>query len=170
MLSRTRLAVTCAAILVGASGPAMAGPPAQSTQPASTLPTDVLLARALESFNRGDHAAARRDFRVLAQRDVPAAETLLGTMAANGQGGPRDDAVAAAWFLRAARRGYGPAQLALANAFAEGRGVRRNIPRAAELARAASGQGQPGAAELAASLGPQRTAQLGQRAITGGKP
>lgn len=142
-------------------------PPAKG--PPAALSTDALLARAIAAFNRGDHAAARRDFRLLAQRDVAAAETLLGTMAANGQGGPRDDAVAAAWFLRAARRGYAPAQLALANAFAEGRGVRRNMPRAAELARAAAGQGQPGAAEFAARVTPQRYAQL-NRPITGGKP
>lgn len=167
---RARLAALLAGILLGASAPAAAGQPAQLATPAAETPNDLLLQRALAAFNRGDYAAARRDFRTLAQRDVPAAETLLGTMAANGQGGPRDDAVAAAWFLRAARRGYGPAQLALANAFAEGRGVRRNIPRAVELARAAAGQGQPGAAEFAASLTPQRTAQASRPAITGGKP
>ncbi len=137
---------------------------------ATTLPTDVLLSRGVAAFEDGDYAAAARDFRILAQRDVPAAETLLGTMAANGQGAPRNDAVAAAWFLRAARRGYGPAQLALANAFAEGRGVRRNLPRAAELARAAAGQGQPGAADFAARLTPQRYAQLNGRRLTGGRP
>lgn len=173
MQRRARLAAIFAVILLGAPFPARtAPPPAPAVPPAPAGPalsTDAILARGLAAFNRGDHAAARRDFRILAQRDVPAAETLLGTMAANGQGGPRDDAVAAAWFLRAARRGYGPAQLALANAFAQGRGVRRNMARAAELARAAAGQGQPGAAEFAARLAPERTAQLG-RPITGGRP
>lgn len=170
MTVRARLVATVAAILLGAPNPAAAAPGAPAAVPASALSTDALLTRGVAAFERGDHAAARRDFRILAQRDVPAAETLLGTMAANGQGGPRNDAVAAAWFLRAARRGYGPAQLALANAFAEGRGVRRNMPRAAELARAAAGQGQPGAAAFAARLTPQRYAALGRPAITGGKP
>jgi TPR repeat protein len=128
------------------------------------------MARGLSAFRKGDYAAARRDFRQLAQRDIPAAETLLGTMTANGQGGPRDEAVAAAWFLRAARRGYGPAQLALADAFAEGRGVPRDLVRANELAKAAAGQGQPGAAQLAARLGPQRFAQLSPARITGSRP
>jgi TPR repeat protein len=169
MTPRARLAATLAAILLGALFPVSAAASPRIAQPAPPQPTDALLTRAVAAFNRGDYAAARRDFRILAQRDVPAAETLLGTMAANGQGGPRDDAVAAAWFLRAARRGYAPAQLALANAFAEGRGVRRNTPRAAELARAAAGQGQPGAAEFAARFTPQRYAQL-NRPITGGKP
>jgi TPR repeat protein len=134
------------------------------------LSTDELMVRGLSAFRKGDYAAARRDFRLAAQRDVPAAETLLGTMSANGQGGPRNQAVAAAWFLRAARRGYGPAQLALADAFAEGRGVPRDVIRANELARAAAGQGQPGAAQLAARLGPQRYAQLMHAPITGSRP
>ncbi len=170
MLARACLATLVSALLLGAgpsAGPQSAFGPAD---PATALPTDRLLTRAVAAFEDGDYAAAHRDFRILAQRDVPAAETLLGTMAANGQGAPRNDAVAAAWFLRAARRGYGPAQLALANAFAEGRGVSRNLPRAAELARAAAGQGQPGAADFAARLTPQRYAQLNARRITGGRP
>lgn len=169
MSSRIRLVATLAAILSGAPIPASAAPQLRADPQAATLSTDLLLERGLAAFNRRDYAAANRDFRLLAQRDVPAAETLLGTMAANGQGTPRNDAIAAAWFLRAARRGYGPAQLALAGSFAEGRGVPRNLPRAAELARAAAGQGQPGAAELAARLTPQRYAQLA-RPITGGRP
>lgn len=166
MLIRASLAVSLAAVSIAQAQPIHARQPVPAPAP---LSNDMLLARGVQSFRQGDHAAAARDFRVLARRDVPAAETLLGTMSANGQGMPRNEAVAAAWFLRAARRGYGPAQLALANAFAEGRGVPRNIPRAAELARAAAGQGQPGAAEFAARLTPQRYAQA-NRPITGGKP
>jgi TPR repeat protein len=169
MLSLTRHAALFAVILAGAPIPASAAQPLRAAPQAATLSTDLLLERGLAAFQRKDYAAANRDFRLLAQRDVPAAETLLGTMAANGQGAPRNDAIAAAWFLRAARRGYGPAQLALADAFAEGRGVSRNVPRAAALARAAAGQGQPGAAEFAARLTPQRYALL-SRPITGGRP
>lgn len=166
MLIRACLAATLAAVFIAGARPALA---VQAQPQAVPLSNDSLLARGVGSFRQGDYAGAARDFRILARRDVAAAETLLGTMAANGQGGPRNDAVAAAWFLRAARRGYGPAQLALANAFAEGRGVRRNLPRAAELARAAAGQGQPGAAEFAERLTPQRYARL-NRPITGGRP
>jgi TPR repeat protein len=176
MFMRACLAATLAAISVGNASPATAASaiPTAATSapgalPAAQLSNDTLLARGITAFHKGDYAAASRDFRLLARREVPAAETLLGTMAANGQGSPPNDAVAAAWFLRAARRGYGPAQLALANAFAEGRGVARNLPRAQQLARAAAGQGQPGAAEFAARLTPQRYAQL-TRPITGGRP
>ena len=103
--------------------------------------------------------------RIAAQRDNPAAETLLGTMTAKGQGAAKDDAIAAAWFLRAARRGYAPAQLALADAFARGRGVPQDTSRARTLAKAAASQGVPGAAQLASRLGPERYAML-----TGGRP
>jgi TPR repeat protein len=164
---RVSHAALISALFVAVAGPGQA---ANAPQPAigpAILSTDQLMTRGLTAFQRRDYAAASHDFRLLAQRDVPAAETLLGTMSANGQGVARNDAVAAAWFLRAARRGYGPAQLALASAFAEGRGVRQDLPRAAELARAAAGQGQPGAAQLAARLGPPRYAQT---RVTGGRP
>jgi TPR repeat protein len=114
----------------------------------------------LVAFHRGEHKAARSHFRTLANRGNPAAETLLGTMSANGQGGPKDDAVAAAWFLRAARRGYAPAQMALADSFARGRGVPKDLNRAKGLARAAAVQGQPGAAQLVARVTPERYALL----------
>jgi TPR repeat protein len=165
------IAATVLSTLAGAV-PAIAAPPGMAPAPvtASAVPlagltTADLLARGLTAFRAGNHIEARTHFRLLAQRDNPAAETLLGTMAANGQGGPKDDAVAAAWFLRAARQGYAPAQLALADAFARGRGVPQNPARAKQLAKAAALQGQPGAAQLAARLGPDRLALLG-----GGRP
>lgn len=140
--------------------------PSQPAVPAlEALPTDVLLSRGVASLNARDYARARSHFRVLAQRDNPAAETLLGTMTAKGQGAAKDDAIAAAWFLRAARRGYAPAQLALADAFARGRGVPQDTSRARTLAKAAASQGVPGAAQLASRLGPERYAML-----TGGRP
>ena len=121
---------------------------------------DEIMEAGLIAFRKGDHGAARAHFRMLAGRGDATAETLLGTMAANGQGGPKDEAVAAAWFLRAARRGYAPAQLALADSFARGRGVPKDLARARTLAQAAAVQGQPGAAQLAARVTPERYALL----------
>jgi len=131
------------AVLVALSAPLTAAEPAarQANSP------DAALALGIAAFERGDHAEAIATFRQLAVKDVPAAETLLGTMAANGQGGAKDEAVAAAWFLRAARNGYAPAQLALADAFAKGRGVPRDEKRAMAFARAAAEQNAPGAAQ-----------------------
>jgi TPR repeat protein len=164
----TATLVGCALIALAIPHSSTANPPGATSAPAeplATLPTADLLTRGLAQFRAGNHAQAQAHFRLLAQRDNPAAETLLGTMAANGQGTPRNDAVAAAWFLRAARHGYAPAQLALADAFAHGRGVPRNTQRAQALAKAAARQGQPGAAQLAARLGPDRLALL-----AGGRP
>lgn len=114
--------------------------------------TQHILQRGITAFERGDYETARKEFRVLAARDIGSAETLLGTMAANGQGGPREPAVAAAWYLRASRRGHPAAQLALARAFAIGEGVPHSHQRALALAQAAAAQGQPGAAELVSRL------------------
>jgi hypothetical protein len=157
-----RRLASVALLLTVAAAAAAASPQVAPRRPLiaapSTPTTSDLLARGLDAYNRGDHVTARALFRQLAERDVAAAETLLGTMSANGQGGPRDDAVAAAWFLRAARRGYAPAQLALADAFARGRGVKQDKARAQVLARAAAVQGQPGAAQLAARFAPPQLA------------
>ncbi|TPE60582.1 sel1 repeat family protein [Sandaracinobacter neustonicus] len=145
------------------------GPPQRPGQPATQaledLPTNTLLSRGVAAFKAADYATARDHFRILAQRENPTAETLLGTMTAKGQGAAKDDAIAAAWYLRAARRGYAPAQLALADAFARGRGVPQDTARAHTLAKAAASQGLPGAAQLASRLGPERYAML-----AGGRP
>lgn len=160
------MAATLAALLLAdaTASAAPASAPKAPPQAAATVPptaaTPQLMQAALTAFHGGQHDQARRYFRLLAQRDVAAAETLLGTMAANGQGGPRDEAIAAAWFLRASRRGYAPAQLALADAFARGKGVPQDRQRAVALARAAAVQGQPGAAQLASRLGPERYAMI----------
>lgn len=110
------------------------------------------LEAAAAAFHARDYTTAHGLLRELAEREIPAAQTLLGTMAANGQGGPQDHAVAAGWFLRASRNGYAPAQLALALAFAEGRGVKPSDERALDLARAAARARQPGARELIGRL------------------
>ncbi len=144
----SRLTILIAGSLLAAA-PALATPPSAARLRA---PVELLMADAMDAYRNGRHAEARRLFRLLAQRQQPAAETLLGVMAANGLGGPVDEATAAAWFLRAARRGYLPAQLALADAFARGRGVRPDAGRARALAEAAAVQGQPGATAVLDNL------------------
>lgn len=161
-----RFKATAAAVLVAvvmATASMAQVPPASQVRLSAPIPTDQLMDSGLAAFHRGDHAEARRIFRILAQRGVPSAETLLGTMAANGQGGPQDDAVAAAWFIRAARRGYAPAQLALADSFSRGRGVKQDRARALQLARAAADQGQAGATQIVARHSPQQVALVASR-------
>jgi hypothetical protein len=65
-------------------------------------------------------------------------------MAVRGQGRAADPAAAVAWWLRAADRGYVPAQLALSRALEAGRGVKKDAAAAAYwAARAANGGGLP---------------------------
>lgn len=82
-----------------------------------------LLQNGLDAHGRGDFAAARAALKPLAVQGSAVAETLLGGMAARGQGTKASAASAVAWWWRAANRGYAPAQLALARALADGRGV-----------------------------------------------
>ena len=97
-----------------------------------------------------DYRSARAQLRPLADRGSAIAETMLGVMAANGQGRPADPAVAVGWWLRAANRGYAPAQLALAKALANGRGVAADPGRAWVWARLAAGAGDAVAVEAGA--------------------
>jgi TPR repeat protein len=98
-------------------------PRAISMTPPPQAAAVTALETALAAYEAGEYRAARAQLKPLADRGSAVAETLLGVMAAKGQGGAADPAAAAGWWLRAANRGYAPAQLALAKALAEGRGV-----------------------------------------------
>ena len=84
------------------------------------------LERALAAYEKGDYAAAQRSFQRLSEHGSAVAETMLGVMYSTGRGVPVNHAVAAAWFRRAASRGYGPAQVALSDAFVHGHGVAKD--------------------------------------------
>lgn len=99
----------------------------------------------LAAYAAGNYPAARTRLRPLADRGSAIAETMLGVMAAKGQGRTSDPAVAVGWWLRAANRGYAPAQLALAKALATGRGVATDRGQAWVWARLAAGSGDAGA-------------------------
>jgi TPR repeat protein len=109
-------------------------------------------AEALAQWRRGDAAGAYARLRALSVQGVAEADALLGFMTLRGAGTRADPAVAAGWWTRAARRGDPAAQLALADAYARGRGVPVDRARALELAQRAAAQEQPGAAILLARL------------------
>lgn len=98
-------------------------PRAISLAPPPAAAAVTALDTALAAYDAGDYRAARTQLKPLADRGSAVAETLLGVMAAKGEGGRADPAAAAGWWLRAANRDYAPAQLALAKALADGRGV-----------------------------------------------
>lgn len=96
-----------------------------------------------------DWPLAERSFRRLADQGSAVGETMLGTMYARGQGVPADLATAAAYWLRAASRGYAPAQLAFAKARASGAGVKADASDAWRWARIAETHGEPAVAAQA---------------------
>lgn len=103
--------------------------------------------RAVAAYDAGRFKAARADFQLLADQGSAIAETMLGTMYAEGRGAKADPATAAVYFYRAANRGYAPAQLALADAYAKGRGTYQDLPGAYMWARLAQVRGHGATAE-----------------------
>lgn len=113
-----------------------------ATAPAAAAPDNgKRFERAVAAYEVGRFKAARSEFQALADQGSAVAETMLGTMYAEGRGVKADPATAAGYFYRAANRGYAPAQLALADAYAKGRGTWPNLPGAYMWARLAQVRG-----------------------------
>ena len=125
--------------------------------PAAAEPgwASATLQSGLAYYAAGDFAGARPRLQALADRGSAIAETMLGVMALRGQGRARDPATAVSCWLRAANRGYAPAQLALAKAMARGEGVGVDRESAWVWARLAASDALVGndAARLADSVG-----------------
>jgi uncharacterized protein len=120
--------------------------------PALALPgNSKRFERAVAAYEAGRYKAARADFQALADQGSAIAETMLGTMYAEGRGVKADPGTAAAYFYRAANRGYAPAQLALADAYAKGKGTYRDLPGAYMWARLAQVRGHGATAEAGRS-------------------
>jgi TPR repeat protein len=145
-----RLAAAAVLLLV----PATALSLVRAAAPATTAPQTAVTAldAALAAYQAGNYAGARKGLKPLADRGSAIAETMLGVMAAKGEGGPPDPAAAAGWWLRAASRGYAPAQLALAKALADGHGVAQDRGQALVWARLAADGGNGDAHALAQAL------------------
>ena len=77
----------------------------------------------IEAFERGDYAAALREWRPLAEQGDAKAQYALGLMYDEGMGVPEDDAEAAEWFRKAAEQGLAEAQYTLGFMYANGKGV-----------------------------------------------
>lgn len=125
---------------------------ALAAAPAAAAPAPATPDDALGMWRAGDAPGAYRLLRAIAAEGAPEADALLGFMTLRGAGVRADPAVAAAWWTRAARRGNGPAMLALADAYARGRGVPLSRPQAIALAERAAAQDQPGARRFLADL------------------
>lgn len=107
----------------------------------AAAPPSAILNHGLAAYAAGHFADARRDFRALADDGSAIGETMLGAMYARGQGVRRDPAAAAAYYSRAAHRGYAPAQLAFAKVLARGEGMHVDRPAAWQWLRLAQERG-----------------------------
>jgi TPR repeat protein len=99
----------------------------------------------MAGLQRGDYAAALKEFRALAERRDAAAEYNLGRIYDHGWGVPQDDKEAVAWYRKAADQGYVAAQYNLGMMYAEGRGVPQDYQQAAAWFWRAADQGNASA-------------------------
>ena len=84
----------------------------------------------LEAAQRGDYAAALREFRSLAAQNDADAQFNLGLKHAKGLGVARDYAEALRWFRMAAEQVHAKAQYNLGLMYWQGQGVPRNFVQA----------------------------------------
>ena len=105
-------------------------------------PSQAGLKEGIAALERGDFAAAIREFTPLAERNRAAAQFYLGVMYANGYGVPQDDAEAVKWYRLGARGDDPRAQYGLGVMFAEGKGgLKRDYARAVDWYHLAAAQG-----------------------------
>ena len=65
--------------------------------------------KGLQAYDRGDYAAALREWRPLAEQGNPVAQYSLGVLYIHGQGVPQNYAEAVRWYRMAAEQGYADA-------------------------------------------------------------
>jgi hypothetical protein len=100
---------------------------------------------ALAARDRGEHAAALKLLRPLAEKGNATAQCALGEMHAKGQGVKRDAAAALKWYRQAAEGGSAACQSHLGAAYEEGRGVKQDLAEARNWYRLAAVEGDVGA-------------------------
>ncbi len=99
----------------------------------------------LAAYNRGDYAAAYREFLPLAEQGHADAQYFLGDMYRRGRGVPQSDAQAVEWTRKAAEQGMARAQSARGDMYRKGLGVPQSDVQAVEWYRKAAEQGLAGA-------------------------
>ena len=112
---------------------------------AISLFTSPLRADYKEDLKKGDYKAVLREITPLAQKGDAEAQSILGTMYANGQGVPLNYEKAVAWIRKAAEQGFAEAQYNLGVMHDRGFGVPQNFREAAKWYEKAAEQGTAGA-------------------------
>lgn len=99
------------------------------------------LDRAREAYQRGNYEEAFALWRKSAEQGDAHAQAWLGSLYANGEGVPVDDAAALTWYLKAAGQGNHMAQANAGAFYFMGKGTGRNLEAAVKwLTAAAEGQ------------------------------
>jgi TPR repeat protein len=106
---------------------------------ASHARADVSTATA--AYQRGDFAAAFREFSLLAPQGDPVSQAALGFLYADGKGVPQNYQAAARWYRLSADQGNAWAQWNLGFFYARGTGVTQNDEEAVKWYRLAANQG-----------------------------
>lgn len=122
----------------------------------------------MDAYNRGDFAAALREWRPLAEQGDASAQFSLGLSYENGDGVPRDYTKARQWYEKAAVQRDAKAQLYLGLQSAFGQGGPVDLAQAHMWYSLAAGNGHAGAAvyrdELARQMTPAQIAEARKRA------
>ena len=94
----------------------------------SAYPASAGIEEAVKAMQAGDMAAAEKDLQVLVKERDPRAQFLLGLYVyGNPDSKMFDLTKAAPLLLDASERGYVPAMIPLAGAYAEGKGVPKSM-------------------------------------------
>ena len=93
------------------------------------------------AYSKGDHAAAMRLWKQLADQGHARAQYSLGNMYYFGEGIPMDSAEGMKWWRKAANQGHARAQFNLGNTYYYGDGVEENIAVAVKWYRRAANLG-----------------------------
>lgn len=102
---------------------------------------------AMSAYTSGDFEKAAREFRLLAERGDRLAQYHLGLLYEEGQGLPRDRALALRWYTEAAKQGDVDACFAIGQMYHLGIGVEKNAVAAYHWYALAAGGGHPRAKE-----------------------
>lgn len=96
----------------------------------------------MDANNRGDYAAALREWRPLAEQGDALAQYNLGVLYRKGRGVPQDDVQARQWYAKAAAQGLAKAQFNLGTLYFNGEGARKDYQQALRWFRLAADQGE----------------------------
>lgn len=105
------------------------------------------LSEGVAAYNASNYSVAVSQFKPLATKGNPIAQTYLAAMYDYGRGLMKDHKKSLMWFLLAAEQGYDKAQYALGVKYAKGFGVTKNIGESLKWFRLSADNGNKAAEE-----------------------